>query len=895
MQAPDVNSDSADAPDPATTPENTSTDVATDTAVTDSLDAATGTAEVKTGSKLEEATEKALEGLTTPIVEEGDAPVIADPTVLDTTPADPSTATETVDPTAGSDLADIVEQANEAASGGISSNIVFLMGLGLLTLFVLYFAAEKEKRKRVIGTVLSIGVTALCLWFYSSLGIEQGIELQGGVSMEIRIKPAEGRTVTSESQQQVIDVLSKRLNALGTGEVILAPTGEDGVFLQMPGVGQDRLEEIIETLEQVAKLEFSILHPQSSFLAAQVASGGKVVPGYEALPYKPEFNEEGEEMPTRYGLVKIKKDMSGKYVSNARYFYGDSGHSISVEFTGDGAKIMGPLTRENINQPLAIIMDDVILSSPVIRDQFANGCSITGDFSQEEAQTLSSALENPLENPIEIEYSNFITPTMGKATIKQGIMAGVGGLALTLLFILIYYRFAGILALIGLCLSIVIIFGCMALFQFTLTLPGIAGIILTIGVAIDANVLIYERLREEMAAGKSLKSAINTAYEKAFSAIIDANITTLITAIILYAVAAGTVKGFAITLIIGIFATLFSALLVTRVCFNWATETSILKKLSFMNMVPDKTIDFLGRRKVCLIGSMVILVASLIIVPTMDPRGVELKGGDSLTIQTELDLSKAQIDESLADLDLGGTPIVQVQKPVGAEGEFFLVRAPDNTADQIQAELEKDLKMDLTDTTVSSVGSAVGQSMLISSGVALLIGIGAILIYVTLRFEFAFALGAIAALFHDLIVVAGITTILGQEVSLITVGAFLTIAGYSINDTIVVFDRVREDLASKRGDVRDIMNYALNKTLARTLLTSMTTLITVLVLFLFGGPGLRNFALTLIIGVMVGTYSSIFIASPIVLWWARRSGTNLRRQVLDTEQSKIDAMNAQGA
>ena len=895
MQAPDVNSDSADAPDPATTPENTSTDVATDTAVTDSLDAATGTAEVKTGSKLEEATEKALEGLTTPIVEEGDAPVIADPTVLDTTPADPSTATETVDPTAGSDLADIVEQANEAASGGISSNIVFLMGLGLLTLFVLYFAAEKEKRKRVIGTVLSIGVTALCLWFYSSLGIEQGIELQGGVSMEIRIKPAEGRTVTSESQQQVIDVLSKRLNALGTGEVILAPTGEDGVFLQMPGVGQDRLEEIIETLEQVAKLEFSILHPQSSFLAAQVASGGEVVPGYEALPYKPEFNEEGEEMPTRYGLVKIKKDMSGKYVSNARYFYGDSGHSISVEFTGDGAKIMGPLTRENINQPLAIIMDDVILSSPVIRDQFANGCSITGDFSQEEAQTLSSALENPLENPIEIEYSNFITPTMGKATIKQGIMAGVGGLALTLLFILIYYRFAGILALIGLCLSIVIIFGCMALFQFTLTLPGIAGIILTIGVAIDANVLIYERLREEMAAGKSLKSAINTAYEKAFSAIIDANITTLITAIILYAVAAGTVKGFAITLIIGIFATLFSALLVTRVCFNWATETSILKKLSFMNMVPDKTIDFLGRRKVCLIGSMVILVASLIIVPTMDPRGVELKGGDSLTIQTELDLSKAQIDESLADLDLGGTPIVQVQKPVGAEGEFFLVRAPDNTADQIQAELEKDLKMDLTDTTVSSVGSAVGQSMLISSGVALLIGIGAILIYVTLRFEFAFALGAIAALFHDLIVVAGITTILGQEVSLITVGAFLTIAGYSINDTIVVFDRVREDLASKRGDVRDIMNYALNKTLARTLLTSMTTLITVLVLFLFGGPGLRNFALTLIIGVMVGTYSSIFIASPIVLWWARRSGTNLRRQVLDTEQSKIDAMNAQGA
>jgi SecD/SecF fusion protein len=213
----------------------------------------------------------------------------------------------------------------------------------------------------------------------------------------------------------------------------------------------------------------------------------------------------------------------------------------------------------------------------------------------------------------------------------------------------------------------------------------------------------------------------------------------------------------------------------------------------------------------------------------------------------------------------------------------------------VEAEIEKDHKVTLEDTTVSSVGSAVGKSMLISSGLALLIGIGAILIYVTLRFEFAFALGAIAALFHDLIVVVGITTLLGQEVTLITVGAFLTIAGYSINDTIVVFDRVREGLATKRGDVKDIMNYSLNKTLARTLLTSATTLITVTVLYIFGGPGLRNFAETLIIGVIIGTYSSIFIASPIVLWWARKSGTNLRREVLDTEQSKVDALGGQQA
>ncbi|MEX2580967.1 MAG: protein translocase subunit SecD [Verrucomicrobiales bacterium] len=830
----------------------------------------------------------------------------APPAATTDEPSDAEPATQGLDPggnpvseahesIAGPDTADVVDAANNAVASGISSNVVFLLGLGLLALFVVYLAAESRRRKRLIGSVLAVAVTGLCVWLYSSLGMEQGIELRGGVSMEIKIQPAEGKEVTSETQQQAIEVLTKRLNALGTGEVVLAPSGDDGIFLQAPKVGQDELSEIEETLAKVAKLEFSILHPQSSSLAPRVADGSEVVPGYEALPYMDETGDDGEPLGPRYALVKIKRDMSGKYVSSAGYYYGDRGHAISVDFSSDGSKIMGPLTMENQGQQLAIIMDDEVISAPVIQEPFSSGCSITGSFTQEEATALASALENPLENPIAIEYSNYISPTMGEATIKQGVTAGLAGLAITLLFILVYYRFAGILALIGLCISIVMIFGTMALFQFTLTLPGIAGIILTIGVAIDANVLIYERLREEMAAGKSLPSAITTAYEKAFSAIVDANITTLITAIILYAVAAGTVKGFAITLIIGIFATLFTSLIVSRVCFNWATETDFLKKLSFMNLVPDRTIDFLGYRRVCLIGSIIVILVSLIVVPTMDPRGVELKGGDSLTIQSTGELTKQNIGEAIGDLDLGAAPIIQVQQPVGAEGEFFLIRSPDNTAAQIQEEIRKDLNVELEDTTVSSVGSAVGKSMLLSSALALLIGIGAILIYVTLRFEFAFALGAIAALFHDLIVVAGITTLLGQEMTLITVGAFLTIAGYSINDTIVIFDRVREDLASKRGDIKDIMNHALNKTMARTLITSVTTLITVTVLFLFGGPGLRNFALTLIVGVLVGTYSSIFVAAPIVLWWARKSGTNLRREVLDTEQSKIEASGAQGA
>ncbi|MEO0413818.1 MAG: protein translocase subunit SecD [Verrucomicrobiota bacterium] len=831
------------------------------------------------------------------------AEAAAEATIEASTPASEAAAEETAAADAAEAAAEAAETTASAsegvvlkgiepaeAAGGIAPEFSFVLGVVLLGLFIWYIASEKDKAKRLVGTILSLAVAGLAGWFFYSLPLEKGIEIQGGVSMEIKIEAVQGRTITPETQDQVMKILERRLNETGAGEIILAPSGKDGVFLQIPGVGKEKLAEIEKVLEKVAKLEFSILHEQSSFLAQAVASGAQVVPGYEALPFAKEEDEDGNVLPQRYGLVKINKEMSGKYVTKANYYFGPRGPSVNVGFNGDGAKIMGPLTFANINRPMAIILDDEILSAPNIESQLTDGCIISGSFTEKEARDLAAALENPLENPINVAYSNYISPSMGEATIRQGWLAGVAGLALTLLFILGYYRFAGILALIGLVLNVVIIFGCLALFGFTLTLPGIAGIILTIGVAIDANVLIYERLREELKAGKSIWAAIQTAYDKAFSAIIDANITTLITAVLLYLFATGTVKGFAITLIIGILASLFTALIVTRVGFSWVCNGGPIKKLSFANIVPDKVVDFLGKRKICMIASVILVVISAIIVPLKDPRGVELKGGDKIEVQVADGITTDKVEESLGDLSLSAKPLIQKQDPVGGEGSIILIRSADGTANIIQEELAKDLNVDLNDTAVSSVGSAIGKSMLKDSIIAILIGLAAILLYVTIRFEFAFALGAIVALFHDLIITAGITTLLGQEFSLITVGAFLTIAGYSINDTIVVFDRVREGLATKRGNVKDIMNYCLNATLSRTILTSATTLLIVIVLFLFGGPGLRNFALTLIVGVLVGTYSSIFIASPIVLWWAQRTKTNLRRQVLDTEQAKIDPL-----
>lgn len=815
------------------------------------------------------------------------APKEAPPVVASPAPAAaPASATGTVSvPAPGG-------TAPEEGAGSVPSEVVFVIGVFLMGMFLWYFGTESARRKRVIGSFLAVAVAAGCLWFYDSLGIRKGIEIQGGIAMTIKIDPGkdekgEVRPVTPAAQQEAIKVLQRRLDSLGTQELTISAQGEDRIFLEIPGMGEERRKEIEGLLSKVARLDFSVVHPDR-FLVQQVVAGSHVEPGWRALPYVAEADADGKPLPSRgHELVKLRPDMAGKHVTSAHYFYGPEGDSISVSFDSEGAGIMAALTQANVNRQLAIIMDGEVLSAPVINEPFSNGCLITGNFTQESATALASALENPLENPIRIESSNIISPTMGEETVRQGVMAGVAGLTLTLLFIVFYYRFSGLVALVGLTVNGVMIFGAMALFKFTLTLPGIAGIILTIGVAIDANVLIYERLREELQAGKALEGAVKNAYEKAFSAIMDSNLTSLFTSVILFMVATGTVRGFAITLTIGILSSLFSALVVTRVCFGWAVETGFCKKLTSLNMAPKRFFDFFAHSRACLTFSLIAVVASLIAVPLIDPRGVDLKGGDKLEIRSVEGLSVEKIAGILEGADIGRKPIIQSQSPVGAEGEFFSVRSDFGTAPKVIEAIEKGAGVKLTDTTTESIGSAVGNELLRTSAIAMALGLLAILIYVTVRYEFAFAFGALAALIHDLIVTCGFLAITGQEISLITVSALLTIAGYSINDTIVVFDRVREGLATKRGEVKDVMNFSLNATLSRTMLTGLTTLLTVVTMLVFAGSSLSNFALTLLVGILYGTYSSIWVASPIVLWWVKRTGTNLRREVLDTEAARV--------
>jgi SecD/SecF fusion protein len=441
----------------------------------------------------------------------------------------------------------------------------------------------------------------------------------------------------------------------------------------------------------------------------------------------------------------------------------------------------------------------------------------------------------------------------------------------------------------------------MAMFGFTFSLPGIAGMILTIGMAVDANVLIYERLREEMEAGKSLKNAIASSYEKAFTAIFDSNFTSLITAIILFWMGSGTIKGFAVTLTIGIVASMFSAILVTRVLFRWGIDLNLLKNLSFLNLIKATKFDFLSKARTCAFVSLAMVLMALAAFGIRQEKafGIDFTGGTLIQFQLGRDVKIPieEVENALKSLTLSKAAYPQEQgNPV--TGTLLTVRSDSRDVDLIinklresipalgekRAEVGKDGTHDFViDSSKEEVSALIGGTFLRDSIIALVLGLIGILIYITVRFEFSFALGGFVAILHDVIISIGIVVLLGGELSLIHVGAILTIAGYSINDTIVVFDRIRENLLIRHGSIKDIMNEAINATLSRTLLTSATTIITVAILSFFGGSSLRDFSVMILIGLVVGTYSSIFVASPIVLWWSQRKGGDLRTDVLASE------------
>ena len=704
----------------------------------------------------------------------------------------------------------------------MSPALTFFAGLLLLILLGWYFATDLPVRKRWLGLILTLLLVAFCLEeaFPPAKKIPLGLDLQGGTSFLIKLTPQGDQAITSDLLDQAVEVIRKRVDAYGVSEPVITPQGKDRILVQIPGLDTQQIETTKAELQRVAKLEFATVAGGDEQIARIEAGEEIMPPGYVIKSYKDTI--EGKEVEFKL-LVKRRPELSGEHVNRAYAYFDQQGYGVSLSLDAAGGKIFGDLTQSLAPSrgQLAILLDGEVQSAPRVNEPIYGGNAvITGRFSDKEARDLASALENPLRVPVEIQETRSASPTLGTDSIRSGVVAGLTGLVLVFAFVMIYYRFAGIVAFLGLLVNIIILFGAMAMFHFVLTLPGIAGIILTIGMAIDANVLIYERLREETAAGKSLSTAIEAAYDKAFSAIFDANVTTLITAVILFWQATGSVKGFAVTLTLGIIASMFSALIVTRTAFRWLIDKFGLKKLSMLDLIPKKKFDFLGKRKIAAILSLSMMCGSLVVFAIRGEKnfGIDFRGGDLLVIDSKEPVTVFEARKALEGIGLGDV-VIQFER----EGmrDRLSVRSPQGTSSVILSKLQEAFPdRGITSLAQENVGPQIGREFGKKAVLALGLGMIGILIYVTLRFEFSFALAAVVALLHDVIITLGVFSLIGGELSLVMVGAILTIAGYSINDTIVVFDRIREGLRhGQGGSIQSLMNTSINETLGRTILT----------------------------------------------------------------------------
>ena len=574
---------------------------------------------------------------------------------------------------------------------------------------------------------------------------------------------------------------------------------------------------------------------------------------------------------------------------------------VSMEMDYEGAMEWEKITTRMQGRRIAISLDDIIYSAPNVNTPISGGRSvISGMANLEEAKDLASILSvGKLPVPTKIERMVVVGPSLGAEAVERGLVSLAAGLVLVLLFMIAYYNKGGLVADIALLFNIFFIIGILATpnLNTSLTLPGIAGIVLTIGMSIDANVLIFERIREELAAGKGTKGAIASGYSKALWTIIDSNVTTFLTAAVLFVFGTGLIKGFATTLMIGIACSFFSAVYVSRLFIEWfggkkdggiSFETSLSKGLFKTNKI-----NFIaGRKKAYMVSGLVIVAGIACIFSGGLNPGVEFIGGRSYVVKFENAVEASNVKSEL--MSYFGNEGTQVKTFDGDDQvkittSYLKNSVAEDASAQVEAALVKGLDEKFPDNKYEiresyEVDATIANDIKWSALESIAIALALIFLYILVRFvKWQFSLGALIALFHDVLVVLSLFAIFNMagvafELDEVFIGALLTIVGYSINDTVVVFDRVREFIGNKKGNLADILNNSINSTLSRTLMTSVTTLLVIVVLLIFGGEALRGFSFALLIGVVAGTYSSIFIATPVVLDTSKKS--------IDADQEK---------
>ncbi len=570
----------------------------------------------------------------------------------------------------------------------MNSILEFFIGLGLLVLFGWYFATDRGLRKRLLALTLVTLLVVFSVWSIWPLQkkVRLGLDIKGGTSFLIRLK-SEEKNLTKGMLDQAVEVIRKRVDYFGSGEPVISPVGTDRILVQIPGLDTAKIQEARDQLSRVAKLEFRLVYPDNGERLRAIDAGTEVIPPeYRIETYTMQPRQPGQKPVEERLLVKKKADLGGDRVTESNAYYGNDGWTVQLKFDSEGAKKFGQITEANVGHRFAIVLDGVIQSAPSIRTAIYGGDAIiTGSFSEQEARGLASVLENPLQVPVSIEEERSVSPTLGLDSIRASIRAGLIGLAITLLFVAIYYKFAGLVVNLALIVNLILLLGEFQLIPggVVLTLPGIAGIILTIGMAVDASVLIYERLREEMASGKSLKAALPAAYDKAFSSIFDANVTTLITAAILFFNASGPVKGFAIVLMLGILASLFTALIVGRNVLGWLVETGRITRISMLHLISTKNLNFMSKGLIAGICSLVLILAGATAFYMRGEKnfGVDFRGGDLATLSAPHKVEVGKVRDALKPIGLADAAIQQSQQ---GDRSYITIRSPLKTSDKVE-------------------------------------------------------------------------------------------------------------------------------------------------------------------------------------------------------------------
>ena len=681
---------------------------------------------------------------------------------------------------------------------------------------------------------------------------------------------------------QSMEVIRKRVDELGTTEPSIQRQGQDRVLLQVPGFGDStRLKDIVS---KTARLTFHMVYP--GMTAAQAEAQG-LPAGTMILPSQ----DGGKE------LLYEDVSLGGESLTDSQPgFDQQTGRSVvTFKFDTRGAVTFSDITSKNVGKRFAIVLDNQVLTAPVIQQPITGGSGqISGSFTPQSANDLAVLLRaGALPASLDVVEERSVGPSLGADSIHSGILAGAVAAILVLTFMVVAYGLFGLFADVALVLNIVLMLAALSILGATLTLPGIAGIVLTIGVAVDANVLIYERMREEQRAGKSILASLDAGFHRAWGTIIDSHLTQLIAAIVLYFLGSGPIQGFAVTLALGILTSLFTAYTVTRlfisIWYQWRRPKTL--RIQHFRFIPDGTkIDFMKMSRYAIILSLVLTVAAIGTAFTKGfDLGIDFVGGSVIEVQhtAEGDADPAKVRSLLEPLELGEVQVQSFGTPQDLLVRVQLQPGGDAAQQAAVQEVTKALAADNYEVRrTEAVSGTVSGELAFNGTIAVLVSLVAILIYVWIRFEWQFGLAAVTTTAHDVIMTIGLFSVTGLEFNLSSIAAVLTLVGLSLNETVVISDRVRENLRKyKKMSVADIINLSINQTIVRTSLTQFTVLLALFPLVFFGPESIRGFTIAMTFGSIFGMYSSIFIGGPILIYF----GLKPRSEMEDAKEKKAKA------